>query len=259
MRSNFSTIMPYIFQEEGGYVDNPADPGGATNMGITIGTLSKWTGHSESAQDVKNLTKDAATEIYKKQYWDKIDGDSLPSGVDYAMLDFAVNSGPGHAIKMLQQILGVLQDGFLGPATFAALSARSPQDLIDRLSDERAAWLRGLAAAATFGKGWQARVERVRTRALALAEKPINDIDAAHSAGISFPHSYEPAYKGAPEAEQQSASITTTLQQPGLLGTLASIISGLVAIIIQDGPLETALACAMIALSLIGVIYFVKR
>lgn len=259
MRSNFAAVMPYIFQEEGGYVDNPADPGGATNMGITIGTLAGWAGHSETAQDVKNLTKDTATEIYRKQYWDKIDGDSLPSGVDYAMLDFAVNSGPSHAIKMLQQILGILQDGFLGPATFAALSARPPQDIIDRLCDERSAWLRGLAAAATFGKGWQARVERVRSRALALAERPVSDIDAAHSAGISFPHSYEPAYNTRPEAAQSSNPVVNTIQQPGVLGTLASIVSGLVAIIVQDGPLETGLACAMIALSLIGVIYFVKR
>ncbi|MBA8838532.1 glycoside hydrolase family 108 protein [Ochrobactrum sp. RH2CCR150] len=259
MRSNFAAVMPYIFQEEGGYVDNPADPGGATNMGITIGNLAAWAGHSETAQDVKNLAKDTATEIYRKQYWDKIDGDSLPSGVDYAMLDFAVNSGPSHAIKMLQQILGILQDGFLGPATFAALSARPPQDIIDRLCDERSAWLRGLAAAASFGKGWQARVERVRSRALALAERPVSDIDAAHSAGISFPHSYEPACNTGPEAAQPGNPVVNALQQPGVLGTLASIVSGLVAIIVQDGPLETGLACAMIALSLIGVIYFVKR
>jgi len=259
MRTNFATVMPYIFQEEGGYVDNPADPGGATNMGITLRTLASWTGHSESPQDVKNLTKDTATEIYKKQYWDKIDGDSLPSGVDYAMMDFAVNSGPTRPIKMLQQILGVRQDGIIGPTTFDVLTTRSAQDIINRLCDERAAWLRGLTAAATFGKGWQARVERVRSRALALAEKPVHDMDAVPSAVISFPHSDEPGYNTLPETGQSGNPVVNALQQPGVLGTLASIVSGLIAVILQDGPLETGLACAMIALSLIGIIYFVKR
>lgn len=65
MKRNFQTVMPYIFSEEGGYADNPADPGGATNMGITINTLSAWEGRQVSPQDVKELTQATATQIYQ--------------------------------------------------------------------------------------------------------------------------------------------------------------------------------------------------
>ncbi|ENQ89364.1 MAG TPA: hypothetical protein DEF83_16205 [Brucella melitensis] len=126
MKRNFQTVMPYIFSEEGGYADNPADPGGATNMGITINTLSAWEGRQVSPQDVKELTQATATQIYQVEFWNKIDGNDLPSGVDYALFDFAVNSGPGRAAKTLQKILAMPEDGIIGAQTVAAAAARSP-------------------------------------------------------------------------------------------------------------------------------------
>lgn len=102
MKSNFQKVMPYIFSEEGGYADNPADPGGATNMGITIATLSAWDGHQVSPEDVKEMTPATATQIYQAQFWNKIDGDNLPSGLDDALFDFSVNSGPAGTARMLQ-------------------------------------------------------------------------------------------------------------------------------------------------------------
>ncbi|KPJ44802.1 hypothetical protein ADS31_07490 [Brucella melitensis] len=127
MKRNFQTVMPYIFSEEGGYADNPADPGGATNMGITINTLSAWEGRQVSPQDVKELTQATATQIYQVEFWNKIDGNDLPSGVDYALFDFAVNSGPGRAAKTLQKILAMPEDGIIGAQTVAAAAARSPE------------------------------------------------------------------------------------------------------------------------------------
>lgn len=129
MKRNFQTVMPYIFSEEGGYADNPADPGGATNMGITINTLSAWEGRQVSPQDVKELTQATATQIYQVEFWNKIDGNDLPSGVDYALFDFAVNSGPGRAAKTLQKILAMPEDGIIGAQTVAAAAARSPEGI----------------------------------------------------------------------------------------------------------------------------------
>ncbi|AHA99598.1 conserved hypothetical protein [Brucella ceti M644/93/1] len=187
MKRNFQTVMPYIFSEEGGYADNPADPGGATNMGITINTLSAWEGRQVSPQDVKELTQATATQIYQVEFWNKIDGNDLPSGVDYALFDFAVNSGPGRAAKTLQKILAMPEDGIIGAQTVAAAAARSPEGIINALCDARAAWLRGLSTAATFGNGWLARVERVRARALALAATPPAITQPADPAGNPSP------------------------------------------------------------------------
>src|SRR5690606_13784562 len=133
--------------------------------------LSAWEGHRVSPEEVKNLTQDTATKIYQTQFWNKIDGDKLPSGIDYAVFDFAVNSGPGRAAKMLQSVLGMPEDGVIGAKTVAAANMRPAAEIINALCDKRASWLQGLSTASTFGKGWLARVERVRARALALADK----------------------------------------------------------------------------------------
>ncbi len=247
MKQNFEKVMPYIFSEEGGYVDNPADPGGATNMGITITTLSAWEGRKVTPQDVKDLSQATATQIYQAQFWNKIDGDSLPSGVDYAMFDFAVNSGPGRAAKMLQHILGLPEDGVVGAQTVTAASARSPEEVINALCDARANWLRGLSTAATFGKGWLARVERVRSRALALAATP----------PITQPA--EPAGSASPKARQADLAVTSVMKHPEALSTIGGAASGLAAIATGNGPVQYALAIVMVACAIVGLWYFVRR
>ena len=147
MKTNFQKLMPYIFSEEGGYVDNPADPGGATNMGVTIATLSAWEGHRASPEDIKEMTQATATEIYQAQFWNKIDGDNLPSGLDYAVFDFSVNSGPARAARMLQSVLGLPEDGIIGAQTVAATKTRPLDEVINALCDARTSWLRGLSTA----------------------------------------------------------------------------------------------------------------
>ena len=247
MKSNFQKVMPYIFSEEGGYVNNPADPGGATNMGITIATLSAWEGHRVSPEDVKNLTGATATKIYQTQFWNKIDGDNLPSGIDYAVFDFAVNSGPGRAAKMLQGVLGVPEDGVIGAKTVAAASIRPAGEIINALCDARASWLKGLSTASTFGKGWLARVERVRARALALATKS----PAVHPA--------DPVQAIAPKARQGDTAATSALMRPEALGTMGSAASGLAAIVSGNGPVQYALAIVMLACAAVGLWYFIRR
>ncbi|MBB3215234.1 lysozyme family protein [Ochrobactrum sp. RC6B] len=248
MKSNFQKVMPYVFSEEGGYANNPADPGGATNMGITIATLSAWEGHRVSPEDVQNLTAATATKIYQAQFWNKIDGDNLPSGIDYAVFDFAVNSGPGRAAKMLQGILGVPEDGVIGAKTVAAASIRPAGEIINALCDARASWLKGLSTASTFGEGWLARVERVRARALALADKS------------PVPRPVAALNDVAPtKARQGDTAVTSALMHPEALGTMGSAVSGLAAIVSGNGPVQYALAIVMLACATVGLWYFIRR
>ncbi|WP_273792501.1 glycoside hydrolase family 108 protein [Brucella anthropi] len=247
MKTNFQKLMPYIFSEEGGYVDNPADPGGATNMGVTIATLSAWEGHRASPEDIKEMTQATATEIYQAQFWNKIDGDNLPSGLDYAVFDFSVNSGPARAARMLQSVLGLPEDGIIGAQTVAATKTRPLDEVINALCDARTSWLRGLSTASTFGRGWLARVERVRSRSLALAAK----------SPVTQPA--EPVKDIAPKARQGDMAVTSVLKHPEAISTMGSVASGLVAIASRNGPVQYALAVVMMACAVAGLWYFVRR
>ena len=104
--ANFERALPLVLKHEGGYVDHPNDPGGATNLGVTIGTLSSWLGRPATKAEVKALTRATVAPIYRKNYWAAIRGDELPAGLDYAVFDFAVNSGPKRAAMALQRAVG---------------------------------------------------------------------------------------------------------------------------------------------------------
>ncbi|UVK47677.1 hypothetical protein BPNPMPFG_001886 [Mesorhizobium sp. AR07] len=110
--------------------------------------------------------------LFRRFYWDAVLGAELPDGVDHAMFDFAVNSGPGRAAKYLQAVVGVSQDGRVGPATIAATKAKPAGVVVDVLCDNRLAFLKRLPTWATFGKGWQSRVASVRSAALMMTAQP---------------------------------------------------------------------------------------
>lgn len=168
MESNFNKSLELVLGEEGGYGDHPADPGGKTNLGITLATLTRWLGHPATEAQVRALTPASVTPIYKQFYWDIIKGDELPSGVDHAIFDYTVNSGPGRSVKDVQRLLGVTADGALGTITLAAIKAADPTDLITKLCDVRLTFLKGLKTWPTFGGGWGKRVVRVKAAALAM-------------------------------------------------------------------------------------------
>lgn len=175
---NFDKCLSEILKHEGGYVDHPADPGGATNMGITHKTLARWRNVSPwwdvSKADVKSLERAEASKIYKKLYWNVIGGNALPGGLDLALFDFAVNSGPSRAVKYLQRILKVRRDGALGPITLGAtrdyVRKTGALALIDALCASRMSFLRALSTFSTFGRGWTRRVTHVRKSALGLID-----------------------------------------------------------------------------------------
>ena len=163
MENNFEQCFALVLRNEGGYVDNPHDPGGATNLGCTKDTWEAWVGHPVTKDDIRALTPNDVMPLYKAKYWDTVKGDDLPYGVDYAVFDFAINSGPSRAAKALQSVLSVTVDGQIGDATLRAFEAANPRDVATAVCEARLAFLQSLPTYGTFGKGWSKRVSEVET------------------------------------------------------------------------------------------------
>lgn len=168
MIGNLEKLMAHILADEGGYVNNQKDPGGATKYGITLSTLRAWRGKPTDKQDVKALTIAEATDIYRANYWNVIHGDELPTGVDYTVLDYAVHSGVVKAAKVLQAAVGASIDGKVGPMTVRSAQEAEALKVINEICDGRVSFLMGLHTFPTFGKGWIRRVKRVRSIALQM-------------------------------------------------------------------------------------------
>ena len=174
MRKNFESSLAQVLTHEGGYVDHPRDPGGATNRGITLKVFRNFYGGHLGKADLRQITEREAGAIYKTNYWDKCQCDKLPAGVDYAVFDQAVNSGPGRSIKWLQVATGAEVDGGMGPNTLAAAKSMEPVKVITKMCNTRLSFLKGLQTWDVFGQGWQNRVTGVRKQATSLAngDKP---------------------------------------------------------------------------------------
>ncbi|RNJ47369.1 hypothetical protein B5V01_24905 [Mesorhizobium erdmanii] len=169
MDRNFARALALVLKSEGGWSDNPADPGGATMKGVTLANFRRYVKADASKADLKRIGDNQVATVYRRFYWDAVLGAELPDGVDFAVFDFAVNSGPGRAARYLQASVGVSQDGRIGPATLAAVKTRPAGVVIDQLCDARLAFLRRLPTWATFGRGWSDRVRSVRAQALLMS------------------------------------------------------------------------------------------
>lgn len=169
MKRNFKKALTHVLIHEGGWADHPQDPGGATMRGVTLVTYRRHFGEDKSKDDLRNITDEQLAQIYRSGYWNKCCCDDLPAGVDYAVFDAAVNSGPGRSSKWLQTAVGAKQDGAIGPKTLFRIEERDPIQITDDMCDCRLAFLRGLSTWPTFGKGWERRVEGVRAAAIAMA------------------------------------------------------------------------------------------
>jgi lysozyme family protein len=163
MRENFAEALQAVLHHEGGFSNHVADPGGMTNLGVTKRVWEEWVGHPVDEKQMRALKPADVAPMYKAKYWDKIKGDDLPTGVDYAVFDAAVNSGPGRAAKWLQSCVGVEPDGGIGPKTLAAVAAFAPAELVEDYAKRRLSFLMDLQHWGTFGKGWSRRVAEVQT------------------------------------------------------------------------------------------------
>jgi lysozyme family protein len=169
--SRFLDLVELVLHDEGGFVQNPKDPGGA----ITIGTLSRWRHEDCTPADVKALTRLEAKQIYMALYWNVVRGDDLPVGLDYLVFDFGVNAGPGRSVTLLQTAVSTTPDGAIGPVTLAAVRADPPIRTMQRFYAAKMAFYReaknrntGAPLWPTFGKGWTARANRVQAQAYAM-------------------------------------------------------------------------------------------
>jgi lysozyme family protein len=170
MQGNFETCLEKLLAHEGGFVNHPSDPGGMTNLGVTIRVWEEWVGHAVSEKEMRKLTPLMVAPLYKRKYWDACRADELISGLDYCVFDVAVNSGVGRAIKLLQQTVGATPDGGFGSITLGLVrkAEADPTTLINLYCAKRLEFLQSLKSFVTFGKGWTRRVEEVKDNALKM-------------------------------------------------------------------------------------------
>ena len=166
MKDNFDECLKMLLHHEGGYVNHPKDPGGETNLGVTKRVYEKWGG----TKDMKDLTVEDVAPIYKKNYWDRCKCDDLESGVDWAVFDWAVNSGTGRAAKAIQKICGATQDGAIGPKTLALIGKQDTQYVVEEFGKIRQDFYESLKTFDTFGKGWTRRNKETTEKALEMIE-----------------------------------------------------------------------------------------
>ena len=158
MKANYNKCLETILHHEGGYVNHPKDPGGETNLGVTKRVYEEWGGD----KDMKDLLVEDVAPIYKKNYWDKLKGDSLPDGLDLCVFDFGVNAGPGRSAKYLQKMIGTVADGGIGPNTLKKVDEYVDKhglaNTIANFQDARQGYYERLKTFETFGRGWTRRV-----------------------------------------------------------------------------------------------------
>lgn len=252
MKSNFGLYTEWLLVHEGGYVNHPKDPGGATNKGVTQRVYDAYLRRKGlPVKSVRQISREEVLEIYKTQYWNTISGDLLPDGLDYAVYDFAVNSGPSRAIRFLQKILRVKQDGVVGNMTLEAIRGHNNLvDLIQQLCIDRWNWMKTLKTFSTFGKGWTRRVmgdvpgaqpstdHGVIDRATKLAQHMIVDVPRETFAGKADEEDQRviPATVEAAKKDDNLISVTIGAV-PGTMAAMAAL---------PEGPIQWALAAILL-------------
>lgn len=150
---NFDQAFDRLLGHEGGYSNNPADPGGETMWGVTL-RVARANGYQGPMRD---LPRDTAKAIYRKLYWDAVKADQLPDTVRFDMFDGAVNSGVSQSIKWLQRAAGVADDGSIGPQTLAAVAAAGA-GISAKFNGQRLEFMADLPTWSSFGRGWARRI-----------------------------------------------------------------------------------------------------
>ena len=168
MQGNYQTCLDLVLKSEGGWVNNPSDPGGETNLGVTKRVWEEYVGHP--VESLKKLTKEEVAPLYEQKYWRPCYGEVLPRGLDLLSFSMGVNAGTGRSVKLLQSSLGCVPDGVIGPKTRELISASNSATLIAKFSETRREYYRSLKTFPIFGKGWLNRVDREESEALNMAK-----------------------------------------------------------------------------------------
>ncbi len=231
---------------EGGYVNHPDDPGGATNKGVTQRTYNAYRKRrGQDTRDVRRITDAEVETIYRNQYWNAVKADALPDGVAYCVFDAAINSGPGQAAEWLQEIIGVKVDGVVGDETISAAREANPVALINEYCDRRWAFMKRLKHFKTFEDGWKRRVAEVRAQSINWAQaQPV------------------PASRENPQPKAEGREkITSTIRDAARKPSVWTVITGLIAspaIASGSGPVPYAVAAVLVIAALTGVWWLVR-
>ena len=170
MTKNFRDCLELVLKHEGNYVDHPKDPGGRTNLGVTQRVWEDWIGHEVDEKAMRALTPAIVAPMYEMKYWRTSYCEKLPRGLDLLVFSMAVNAGAGRSVKLLQDSIGVVMDGVIGPNTMAKINEANVETLIDKFSEARTDYYKGLKLFPVFGRGWLARTDKERLEALQMAK-----------------------------------------------------------------------------------------
>lgn len=156
-------LIPFLLKWEGGFVNDPADAGGATMKGVTLATFRKFYGPQMGIEDLKRITDEQWLHIFKTGYWDKCGADKILSqSVANALVDWAYNSGMATAAKAVQKIAGVTMDGMIGNQTITAINSWNARKLFDAIKSARIQFIENIVknkpSQGKFLKGWMNRI-----------------------------------------------------------------------------------------------------
>jgi len=176
MIDNWEKSFELMLGSEGGFSDDPRDNGnklpdgrkGSTMLGVTQYNWENWIGHQVTHEQMKKLTPADVKPFYKKKFWDACRCNDLPDGIDYLVFDFAVNAGVGRSAKTLQSAVGATPDGAIGPLTLAAVNAIPEAELVEKFSQAKEEFYRGLSNFNVYGAGWLNRVAAVKIKATSM-------------------------------------------------------------------------------------------
>lgn len=176
MINNFSRSLDYILKAEGGFTADPKDPGnnlsdgrhGCTNMGVTQAAWEEYVGHKVSIANMQALTKEQIGKFYKNKYWDRVQADALPVGLDFLAASFAINAGVGSSAKLIQKCINAIPDGMIGPRTLQIIAGVDPKELIEKFSEAKEQYYKSLKLFSLYGHGWLNRVESEKVIALEM-------------------------------------------------------------------------------------------
>lgn len=260
-KETLAVALKLLFGDEGGYSNRKTDKGGPTKYGITHKTLAAHRGQaSVSADQVKAMSLKEAEEIYRESYWKQSGGDLLPVGLDYAAFDFGVNSGPATAVKKLQDVLGVDQDGVIGAITVRSVDTYpgGVEKLIRDYCDRRMAYLRSLKGKTGFptnGRGWTIRVTGIDPKGQWAPTPGVvgNALAMVKKAPVQATKVEDPA--GSAKASPKDIGIVETLKKPEAWAPAGGLITALTGLASGSGPIQYALAAVMV----LGVGYGIYR
>lgn len=264
MDATLPDALDLMFGHEGGYSNRRTDAGGPTKYGVTAKTLgaARGLGRAASASEVQNLSKKEAVEIYSRSYWRQSGGSLLPIGIDYMAFDFGVNSGPGTAVKKLQEVVGVPADGIVGAQTISACLRYSGglEKLAQDYADRRMKYLRGIGGKTGWssnGRGWTIRVTGKDPKGQWKAQPGVIGNALAMIQHRKFVVVEESA--GSAKANPNNTSVTEILKKPEAWAPLGGLLSAVGGLAAGSGPVQWALAAAMVGGVGVGLYYLVQR